>query len=119
MRRTGSTVAANNVNNANGGDAKLDGNQQQQLQPGLAIAGSGVGPRGNVNARAPTLRTANSGTTSSSGFGSGVVDSVPGVRGDRVRGPSFQRRVPSEKVSHIYLFCLDILYVLLMVLLYF
>jgi len=83
VRRTGSTTA-NNI------DAKAVDPSQQATADNLSVAGSGVGPRSASSqqlAKGPSFR----------GPSNGSVDQ-PQVRGDRVRGPAFNRRVPSEKV---------------------
>lgn len=56
----------------------------------LAVAGSGLGPRVNSSGR---LQTA------SHRAGEAIVAQAAAVRGSRVRGPSFQNRAPSEKVT--------------------
>ena len=98
IRRTGSTTS-----NIVGGSSSNSSGEVGTV--GLSVAGSGVAMRTNSNtnmtqsphivpSRAPSFRD-----NPSTG--------AP-IRGDRVRGPSFNRRVPSEKVgfycaSNVYL----------------
>ena len=100
IRRTGSTTS-----NIVGGGGSSSSSSGEVGTVGLSVAGSGVAMRTNSNtnmtqsphivpSRAPSFRD-----NPSTG--------AP-IRGDRVRGPSFNRRVPSEKVefycaSNVYL----------------
>jgi hypothetical protein len=94
VRRTGSTTA----------NSELKGEPNQPAAQGLSVAGNGMvgrnGSSGNLApsphtgaARVPSFRT-----TTTAGQGAAAVE-VQAVRGDRVRGPSSNKRVTSDKVS--------------------
>jgi hypothetical protein len=94
VRRTGSTTA----------NIELKGEPNQPSSQGLSVAGNGmVGRNGSSANLAPSLHTGAARVPSfRTATGAGVQSSagveVQAVRGDRVRGPSSNKRVTSDKV---------------------
>jgi len=66
--------------------ADIGGSSDPPPMNNLTVAGSGLAPRVNTSGRL------------SQRAGEAIVAQAAAVRGSRVRGPSFQSRVPSEKV---------------------
>lgn len=66
--------------------ADIGGSSDPPPMNNLTVAGSGLAPRVNSSGRL------------SQRAGEAIVAQAAAVRGSRVRGPSFQNRVPSEKV---------------------
>jgi hypothetical protein len=69
--------------------ADIGGSSDPSPMNNLTVAGSGLAPRVNSSGRLQTP---------SQRAGEAIVSQAAAVRGSRVRGPSFQSRVPSEKV---------------------
>jgi len=86
----GGTIAISSSNHHN---ADIGGSDSP-LMSNLAVAGSGLGPRVHSSGRLQ------SSSSSSHRAGEAIMVQAAAVRGSRVRGPSFQNRVPSEKVTY-------------------